>query len=176
MRTAVVLIACTVTAAAAHADPPSLTPVVSEPIASAGTESYALQTLSTDGAALALIAAGHSSGPVIALGVATYAVGAPLVHGYHHQSGHAAGSLALRLGLPLLGALVGAAAASHDSPDSDGQVAAPAFGVMCGAIAASLVDAAFLARQPVRAKEPRWAPAVGTTRQGGLTAGIAGHF
>ncbi|HTR53268.1 MAG TPA: hypothetical protein VMJ10_21380 [Kofleriaceae bacterium] len=170
----VTAIAIVVTSTAAHADPPSLTEPVAAPVASGATESYALQTLAMDGASLALIAAGSKSGALVGIGIAMYFAGAPAVHIHHDQIGHAGRSLLLRVGLPVLGAIVGHAITANET-EGDGDIAGPALGVVCGAAAASLIDAAALARQPIESAS-RWTPTIGTTRQGGFTAGIAARF
>ena len=166
-------LAIVATSTAAHADPPSLTEPVA-PAASGATESYALQTLAMDGASLALIAAGSKSGALVGIGIGMYFAGAPGVHLYHHQTGHMGTSLLLRVGLPLIGAMVGHALTANDT-EGDADIAGPALGVVVGAAAASLIDAGALARQPVESA-PRWTPTIGTTRQGGFTAGIAARF
>lgn len=57
-----------------------------------------------------MLAAGAASdqGALVGLGVLGYAIGAPIVHGAHGRGGAALGSLALRVGLPIAGAAIGA--------------------------------------------------------------------
>jgi len=174
MRYLLVVLAIAATTTAAHADPPSLTAPTTAPAASGDTESYALQTLAMDGASLALMAAGSKSGAMVGIGLGMYLVGAPAVHLYHHQTAHAGQSMLLRVGLPLIGAVVGHAMTANDT-EGDADIAGPALGLMAGAALASVIDAGALARQPVE-RAPRWAPTIGTTRQGGFTAGIAARF
>lgn len=189
MRVVIALLAST---AIAHAEPPGLTPVA-EPAPPASpdltTESYRGQVLAADGAALGLgllaLVNGQASGratnttSLLELGAATFLIGAPLVHLLHDRSTHALGSLGLRLALPVLAGFIGSQV--HDSCnypydgycDSNGGLHA-AIGAAAGIIAASVIDAVFLAGGDERPTTTRMiaTPLAG----GGATVGLAGRF
>jgi hypothetical protein len=60
---------------------------------------------------------GSASSGLLTLGFLGHLASGPIVHGLHHASGGAiAGSILLRIGMPILGLLVGAAIGSHVSP------------------------------------------------------------
>jgi hypothetical protein len=67
---------------------------------------YGWQTLTTDGLAMGMTLgsfAYNGDGNVVTLlGLGTFALGAPVVHAFHGRFQYAFGSLALRVGLPLL--------------------------------------------------------------------------
>jgi len=84
-------------------------------------------------------------------GAVGYVGGGPTIHALHHQHGRTAGSVALRLGLPLVGGAVGAAVVSPSiSGDSEipYRLAGGVLGAGIGMIAASLTDIAALAWAP----------------------------
>jgi hypothetical protein len=115
---------------------------------------YGWQTLTADGFALTCAFTSAAVGPAVgAVAIATYVLGGPIVHASHGRWGAAAGSLALRVGLPVTFALIG-----HEldqckaSDDSDVCGAGgPALGLVLGIGAAIAVDSAVLAREEVRA-------------------------
>jgi hypothetical protein len=124
---------------------------------------YGGQTLATDGAALALAIASGSTTQTpdvaTALGtvsLATYGLGAPVVHIAHGHGDAAVGSLLLRLGLPLGGALLGyalgAATVGQSSYCGDGGSCGGfvmgILGLGAGALTASILDATVLAYEP----------------------------
>ena len=156
----------------AFADPfwdPPATPV----------ESYRLEVAAIDAGAVAVAAIGHNSTFVVGLGVATYMLGAPIAHLFHERPGAAVGSLLLRTGVPVLGALIGYAAT--ESSGGGGEPAIPAgvggagVGLIAGTIAASAIDIGVLARgDVVPAVAPTAPPFAGG--HGGLTFGLAGRF
>lgn len=119
---------------------------------------YGLQTLTVDALSIGVLAVGDSkAGTYIGLG--GYFLGGPLVHAAHGHVGKACGSLGLRAGAPIVGAIVGYAAerCGDQSEDEDyvcGTNGA-AVGVLIGAAAAIVVDAAVLAHEDV---EPDEAP------------------
>jgi hypothetical protein len=109
---------------------------------------------------LTLAAAGSDSKGTTAAVVflAGYSLGGPTVHWAHGNVGTGFASLGLRVGLPLTGALLGAAAADCGSGGGGefcglGEVAV---GLLLGMGAAIAIDSAVLAREPV---EPE--PSVG---------------
>ena len=63
--------------------------------------------VAVDATAVAGIAIGHNSTGVIGLSIATYALGAPILHLVHHRPGNALGSLLLRVALPVAGGGLG---------------------------------------------------------------------
>jgi hypothetical protein len=138
-----------------------------DPIAGAKPEStpsysYSNQVLATDLGALGLggisiLLAASSKGdaaliPLVLAG-GTYVFGGPIVHAAHSRFGTAAGSLALRIGLPGLGAGIGFLMLVGD--DSSGWegfgramtavITAAALGGL-GAVGASIIDITMLAR------------------------------
>ena len=121
---------------------------------------YGWQTLIADGAAaglLGLTLLSSDGGGAELLGTAsfvTYLVGGPIVHWSHGHGWTGFGSLAARVGFPLGGALVGVligAAACGSSEDEfiPCPVAFGAVGLLGGMVAAPVVDAAIIAREPV---------------------------
>ena len=142
----------------AYAQRAHATPVAEElPPAAAESERqtrfYGWQTGLVDGAALGLFTAGlatmklcvlspcnnSTSESFLALSLATYAFGAPTVHGAHGRWGTAGASFGLRMAPIVVGAPLLAA--------DEGSGGAVLFG---GAIIAMIVDSTVLAREPVR--------------------------
>jgi hypothetical protein len=121
------------------------------------------------------------SNVTLALGLATYALGAPAVHLLHDQRQEAGVSFALRLGLPLAGGLAGGLIANAScSPGQDDEVPCAivggVIGVLAGGATAMLIDAVVLAREPAgRAAERRVQP-VFVPGPGGGTFLLAGRF
>jgi hypothetical protein len=68
-----------------------------------------------------------------------------IIHGAHGQGGAAAASVALRIALPILGAVI-AGLASHWGPGTD-------IGVGIGAGVGAIIDDAFLSSAPLRAPQ-----------------------
>lgn len=132
--------------------------------------SYAGATVACD---LSSLGVGLSSAPLQSavpsyVGFAGYFLCAPIVHAAHGGGDRAAGSVGLRIGLPAAGALIGAgiflaADKCHGELCGLGGVVAMIAGAAVGAIAASIVDAAVLAKEPASAAPP--APPVGPTTQ-----------
>lgn len=120
---------------------------------------YGWQTLVTDGAAIGLVTGGivldeasHVSSSVLAdgvigLGVASYALGGPIVHFAHRNPGRAFASLALRIGLPIILGYGAIAIICGDSGEFCGLVAIP--GGALGIATAITLDASVLARDQV---------------------------
>ena len=149
---------------------------------------YGWQTLAFDGAALAMGLLETTSSSLRFLGpaaVGTYLAAAPVVHLHHGHLDRAAGSLGLRVGMPLLGAFIGAGMAGANSGPNTiesgvSSMAGAAIGMTVGIAGASLLDAFFLAREEkVEVIEPRtgmvqsWSPTVGVGPHGGAI-GIQG--
>ena len=151
-----------------------------------GSRWYGWQTLATDGAAVALLAIGVAAekGPVIGVSAATFALGGPIVHLAHGRGGAAAGSLGLRVGIPVAGFFVGAAMqhCNHTSEADDlcGFEGA-AIGMLAGAGIAMLLDSALLAHEDARREQPQRvarlfvSPAVSMSKSSG-TVGLVGTF
>jgi hypothetical protein len=188
MRTLVLSVAVTMLAtASAHADPPGMTPAL-EPTAAtpAGdATSYRLQTAAADLSAIAVGMVASKSedhgGQVGAVAVLTYGFGAPLVHLYHHHLDRAGESLALRIGLPLLGGLLGNALGKRQCGpgcDNDSDIAGTAFGVVIGAVAASAIDIGYLSRgeEVTRAPTPSVGPTASVGAAGSVQLGVGGSF
>jgi hypothetical protein len=147
---------------------------------------YGWQNLGMDAASLGLFFAGayYDGDGATALGLAGlggYLFGSPVVHALHGHTGRAAGSLAMRVGVPL--ALYGITWAVEDHPDcsNDGgwfcgldAALMPIFVGALGAGAVMIADDFGLAydQKPVG---PSWTPTV-SAGHGGMTFGIAGTF
>jgi hypothetical protein len=142
--------------------------------------SYRTTTLKPDGVALGLAVAGiaTSESSLGFLGAGTYAVGAPLVHLTKQRYGRALASVALRVGLPLLGVLIGDSI-PRDCPAGDCMTGSRAVGIGFGAgvVTAIALDTIFLAQgdPPPRRPQTAWSPVAAPTR-GGLALGVAGEF
>jgi hypothetical protein len=163
-------------------------PLVDRPYTQArSTDSYRAQTLLADVAVVGvfLLASKNDSGNAAWLGVAGYALAAPIIHIAHHHGSRAAASLLLRVGLPILGGVIGNKLAQPSSSDcydsyecddnADGQIAATAFGVLIGGVTASIIDTAYLARGEDAPTPSRFAPAI-SARPGGMTLGVGMSF
>ncbi len=153
---------------------------------------YGLEILLADGVALGMAAVSlkvEQPGLGI-LGLTTYAMAPPIVHFIHGRPGRAAASFGLRIGSPAVGMMTGIAlgcAVGWCSSRGDfgwvGAFIGGAVGVGTGAIAAMVVDAVVLAREPdvtVRVPrgwdgKPRIAPTV-SALPGGGAVGVGGSF
>jgi hypothetical protein len=163
--------------------PPGLTPVAAPVAPAPGVASYRGQTLLADGIAAGLLIAALSSddyeqGESLAkLSLGTYALGAPIIHLTKGRSGHALGSVAMRIGFPILGGLLGDSM-SKDCYDyycgsNDDEIV---LGIFAGAITASALDAIYLAKGDApKQPEPAWTPTARAT-QGGFALGASGRF
>jgi hypothetical protein len=191
---------------APHQEPPSSSAPSShvpaskerrEPAEAAPRRWYGWQTLSTDAAAGALaytyylsnnVWTGGSGGPGwFVMSGATYLLGGPVVHVAHGKIGTGVGSLALRVGAPLVLGGVGYAVAGGPGQGGDngwvaGLVGAIAGG-MVGIVVAVTIDAAVLAYdhppQPPTASPPRPQHAFAPTASVGprwIAIGAAGSF
>jgi membrane associated rhomboid family serine protease len=136
--------------------------------------SYRLEVVAVDATAVAGVAIGHNSTAVIGLSIATYALGAPILHLVHHRPGNALGSFLLRVALPVAGGALGWMLTSGVSgPDIPSGAGGAVIGLVAGVITASSIDIGVLSRaEPA----PQLAPAVTPTANGGMTFGLTGSF
>ena len=124
-------------------------------------DDYRLSLLASDLTAISLVFLGavvYDDNEAIgnfglAGGVATYALGGPILHVAHEQPGRALGSFALRLGLPGAGILIVAGLASSCQSGGEGwcEVGAVVVGgtvMLGGFVTAMIVDDGFLGRAP----------------------------
>ena len=127
---------------------------------------YGWQIAVVDVPALALVAAGivntpvvgssasNVNAPLVALGGVAYLMGGPMAHLAHGRSGAAFGSLGLRVGVPLVTGVVAAAikkASSHcigEDCFAHDELYPFALGAFIGAVGASIIDCAAIAREP----------------------------
>jgi hypothetical protein len=139
------------------------------------TVSYAGQTLASDGAAILLTGGGllvsgkwgnTSAGnagaeALLIVGLTTYALGAPIIHKFHHEGwGSSLKSLGLRVGLPvglgLIGVAIGYAGDSRSNDEYGWAAAVLGFGgAILGGVAAVTLDAVLLAHEEVPVEAPR---------------------
>jgi len=154
-------------------------PQVREPAASPERRWYGGETLLSDVASLALVFGGlkaadgngiYDSGTPAAanalttLGLVGYAAGAPALHLIHERPLPALGSFGLRVGLPVLGGVLGSALAQCPPPPPQeygscgtGELV---LGVSAGVLAAIVVDATVLGWKTEK-PEPPAGPRVG---------------
>jgi hypothetical protein len=173
-------------------------PARAEPSPSEQTTWYGWETLTADGAAIALfVAAGlldeakrKSSPPdptlglladaALATGIAAYVAGPPLMHIVRGNGKKTGASVALRLGLPLAGAITGFVAGDVAcTSNRDQEVSCPlitgVLGFVAGGITAIVIDAAALARTPAGRAAPAVQPVV-VPVAGGARFVLGGHF
>jgi hypothetical protein len=151
---------------------------------------YGWQVLAADGATVlgtvgCVAAGGDNACLVPALG---YLLVGPIVHGTHGKVGRAFGSAGLRTGLPLVGAVLGSAAATC-SP-SGGELdfcglPETALGFLAGVATAMVIDAVWaydeppverVARASSRPSFMSIAQPIASPTVGGATFGLAGRF
>ncbi|MGZ6144153.1 MAG: hypothetical protein ACXWLM_12500 [Myxococcales bacterium] len=139
---------------------------------SARADTYSGQVLGADSlSALALlVGASSNSAPLAVAGLAGYAVGAPIIHFVQGRPGAGVGSLLLRLGAPVVGLYIGAASASGCRGDVC-QLGPAVTGFGIGMLAASLLDAALIARCGDPDPEPRYSLAAS-----GRSLALRGRF
>jgi hypothetical protein len=195
MRVAVVaglLAALAAVPSVAMADPPGLTPLSPPGLAPTapqpeGVPSYGKLTLATDGIAVGilLLAISQESEDLAKLSVGTYLVGAPIVHVTRGRVGRGLLSATMRVALPVVGAMAGASMES-DKPcndpyddycgDDEGPDGGIVLGMLGGVLAASIIDAAYLAKgDGPRRPATAWQPTARPTN-GGVALGLAGSF
>jgi hypothetical protein len=129
---------------------------------------------------------GDSAGLGVAMmigGVGVYAFGPAFVHTRHKNNSGAWKSVGLRLGLPMLGGLLGAAMDSGETCDANGycydddgdDVGGSLAGL--GMLAAMIIDWGVLAKVRVPVAQPQYYPyAAPMAGGGGGTIGLAGAF
>jgi hypothetical protein len=126
------------------------------------------------------------AGKFVVAGLVTYTVGGPIVHVAHRQYGRAAASLAVRVGMPLVGLLVGdgiqqltSGGDPHPWEEFDGPPSPWwALGLVGGFVGASLVDAQVIAggyRPKRRVDAVTWAPTARASHAG-VSLGVVGQF
>ncbi|MGH7435363.1 MAG: hypothetical protein ACRENE_06790 [Polyangiaceae bacterium] len=137
---------------------------------------YGWQTLLVDGASFLILFAGtglagqtetRGEGQALAgLFLVGYLGGGPTVHWAHGHVGRGFGSLGLRVGLPMGGALLGLLAAASSPASNNGLtgIADIGLGFVLGIIAAPIVDAAWLAFDDEPQGEPQNARALPALR------------
>lgn len=165
--------------------PPGLTPVVTAPPPAPGVASYRGQTLLADGIAAGLLIVALSSDDYDSaesmgkLSLGTYALGAPIIHLTKGRTGHALASVAMRIGFPIIGGLLGDKMSNdyecYDDfceSNNDGQIV---LGIFAGAITASALDAIYLAKGDAPKREPAWTPTARAS-QSGFSLGVLGKF
>ncbi|MGC4088148.1 MAG: hypothetical protein QM756_09655 [Polyangiaceae bacterium] len=146
---------------------------------------YGWQTLATDGAALGLftlsIAATEmrdsSTSEVLGvMGAAAYVAGGPTVHFAHGHVGKGFGSLGLRVGLPVAGALTATAIARPCGGDF-GCIGEAALGFLLGGVSAIAIDAAVLGHEEVvRPRQGLTATPVVAATPNSAWLGVQGAF
>jgi len=124
--------------------------------------------------------------PTFGVALVAYPLGGPIAHLAHGNYGRAAGSLALRAGLPILGVAIATSATCASARNSDSDLAglcyvAPVLvGSTIGALSAIAIDSAVLAWDSAPSPSerttgfrivPTFAPL-----EGGATAGVVGTF
>jgi len=152
--------------------------VPATPSGEADGESYRAEIVAVDAASLVLALSGNPTG-IKAAGL-TYLLGGPTIHGLHGNGGRAGASLVMRAGMPLLGALAGAALTPDCSPDSecdDDFPAGPIFGFGLGILSAMILDAALLGgpKEAPKNTGTTWAPQVSVTPHH-VGLGVVGRF
>jgi hypothetical protein len=150
-----------------------------EPVDATAIRWYGYQTLIADASTVALLASAENlnNGSLAYAGLASYLLASPIIHGLHHQPSTAAGSFLLRLGLPVLLGAVGMGLAGSDCHTDDcglNEAAGAAIGIVAGAMGASVIDMAFLAREPLR--RPGGVSVAFLPTQQGATLAMGGRF
>jgi hypothetical protein len=177
--------------ATATVDEPAATPVPVEtkpakphkeaappPLPLDWTDAYHGEIVAVDAVAVGLVLAALASDnsntasrahSYLELALATYLIGPPMVHLLHDRGTTALASLGLRVGLPVVGAFIGAAI------DQSGDSGATVLFGLGGLISAWVIDAALLAKgDPLPATVQVTAAPVRDGR--GVTLGLAGSF
>lgn len=187
------------TSAHARADEPAPAEVSASPPAVAGgqrrvqleeeTEWYGWQTLIADGTSVLIlpIVAGVTQSPTLGgIAVGGYFLAPPIIHGAHGRWAMFAASLGLRVVMPVVGGLLGAAAEG----DCGGDLCIPvgaAIGVAVGVLGAIALDASLLSYETVdadpryrgRSRKPgdlAWSPTIAPRKEGGFTLGLGATF
>ena len=173
---ALVLISTTMAAHAqpgSHAGPP---PAYVQPVPAAPQETrigyYGWQVLLCDLSSVIALFGERTT----ALGMGGYLVLGPIVHASHGNTGRAWASAGLRLGLPLLGGVIGGA--SHGSGDALDIMAGMVVGGMAGALGAMIIDSAALGweQRPVQRERPLVVVPQVSVAEHGVSLGVLGRF
>jgi hypothetical protein len=113
-------------------------------------------------------------------GFAVYVLGAPAIHLAHGHGDKVADSLVMRVGLPFAGALVGVLAGTAACGRSDDEVPCPVItgvlGFAAGGVAAMVLDAVIVAREPVGHPSGSRFQTLFIPTSGGGTFTLAGRF
>ncbi len=177
---------------------PSLAQATTNDAPAPETQSYAHQLMVADAASVGALVIGGATGNrwVGATGVAGLFLAAPIVHWTQGMGGAGVGSLALRIGLPLLGVGAGVgylaiwgrgqASSSHcgagpQPSSSDNCVTGPLLPMVAGAavglLGAMVLDYVFLGKKPVPRPEGRFALAPTLLLANvGATISVIGQF
>jgi hypothetical protein len=118
------------------------------------SDRYAEQIIATDVAAIGLAVGGHEAGQEALrdVGMGIGVAGAPLIHLANGNYRGAAGSLALRITLPLAAAVLGDELAPDDT--ATGRIkTGHVLGMAVGLMAVSVIDATTLAKKPAKTRE-----------------------
>jgi hypothetical protein len=161
----------TVAFAEEHPDPPGLP---------ANRVWYGGPSIALDAAAVTLFVVGideDGAGQWLTwAAVGTYVLGAPTVHVLNRQYGRAAGSLALRVGVPVATFYAVSALADCDrAEECMGGALAGLFGAAIATTFTMAFDDFGLARKD-RPVQRAWTPSVAPTSNGGMTFGVVGTF
>jgi hypothetical protein len=169
-------------ASTAYAEPPGLTPLA-EPAQIDTTEelpSYRLQTALADVAAVGLGIMASKTSAAAPVMIGSYLLAAPIVHLANHHTGRAGASLALRVGLPLAGLLIGSAIGRSQCDaycDNDSDIALAGLGLLTGVVAASAIDIGYLSRgETVTRSSTSFGPTLGTGPNNSVRLGVGGTF
>lgn len=159
------------TAHAAFAEPPALTPPQPHTFrAKMALADLAALTVAVAGAPIAdRIDWPHESAWNLAPGAIAFATLGPAVHALEGDPTGAAKSVGLRVGLPIGGALLAYAAfrcQGYNCYDGNNDQAYELLGAFAGAAAAILIDDVYLAHTPV-AEQPTWSPVLAPVARGG---------
>ncbi len=162
---------------------PAMThPATDEIPATTQVERYGWQIGLLDTAAVLMVlsSADSDSGSVALLGGGIYLLGGPAVHAARGNPGRAFGSLALRVGLPLIGARLAESGSScdpeYDDYCGDDDMVRVILGGMAGVVAAGAIDWIFLAKDERKVGPLSIQPSIAPTPGGGGQVGIMGVF
>jgi hypothetical protein len=162
------------------------------------TNWYGWQTLASDGTAIALWATALAANDAVytasqrstyqtvanvaaLAGFGVYAFGGPIVHARRGHVDKFGSSLLLRLGLPVAGLLGGgalgwAACGKGNQEDIPCPAVTGAIGLAAGGLAAMVIDAAVVAREPVTGAGARFVQPLVLPTAGGAAFALAGRF
>lgn len=166
-------------------------PPTSLPEAEPARDWYGWQLLINDFVALGALGGAAAAGvkgktaiAVIVPVAIVYDLGGPTIHWLHQRKAIAGASLGVRIGVPFVGVMAGAAIAGCGSDESSSATSCRSrgagYGALFGFAAATAIDAAFLAWDAPRAASNkaaaiRWAP-FATPVEGGGALGVVGSF